>query len=302
MKAPLVALLFVSAALAGCAGSSEVTDVLTKEPLQANKGGIQGILVDDRYRPVAQAKILLFPVGATTNSNNNGEFQFGNLDPGTYTAQVEAAGHEAAPTDVDVVVGIYNHMEIEARRVSSDGSLILTAQYSAFVPCAADFVANGIVANCLLDLSGDTYRPSFRTDSRGLGANITFLVSEAKISQRGDWNIQVREDDGSSSGGERYAVATIKDGTYVKITNEYNVTNTEHNGQDNNVPWTNDKVFATIMFYQGAMRDEIRETSGGRLCCGAGAAVAVKGTFMQSMFVGPPQVDVKAYHVMSEDE
>lgn len=298
MKALVLSALLMTTVLAGCAGSSggPATETLTKQPLAANKGGIQGLLIDDRYRPVVAGKLFLTPAGLTATTDTLGQFQFVDLDPGTYTIKVDAAGHEAAPVSVDVLVGQYAELEVAARRIFGEGNLILTAQYSAFVPCAADFVANGIVANCLLDLSGDTYRPGFTTDSRNLGDNVTYLISEAKINQKGNWNIQVRENDGSSSGGERYAVASIKDGTYVKITNQYGVANEEHNGQNNNQPWMNDKPYQTIMFYEGAMKGTLPT------CCGAGAAVAIKGTFMQSMFIGTPEVDIAEYHIMAEDQ
>jgi hypothetical protein len=264
--------------------------------------------VDDRFRPIQltnevastefQAKgfILLQETGQQVLTTQNGEFSFVDLDPGTYTLRATIQGHEATPIQVTVAEGVFNEASIVARRVSSLGSSVITQEFSAFTPCAADFIANGVVANCVLDLSGDTYRPGFSVNYTGI-ADVTYLVAEAKMSQVSGYNFQMRENDGSAAGGDRYAVGRIKDGDYIKMVLERGVANEEHNEQNNNVAWGNNETnpMHTIFFMEGDFRDEMRELG---FCCGLGARFGMKGQFLHSMFVGEPEVDIAAYCVL----
>lgn len=328
MKASSVLLaltLMAAPLLSGCFGGDEDEPVpagtgnesgdatVTRQELAADRGAIAGLLVDDRFRPIPNGRILLQETGDTARANANGEFQFVDLKAGEYTLRATVEGHEAQPKTVDVTAGEYAEIDIMARRVVSEGGHIVTQEFTVFIPCAADFVANGIVWNCLLDLSGDTYRPGFTANYTNT-TNVTYLVTEMKANQVGRYTVQVREDDGSSSGGDRYAVARVVDSDYVKIVNKVNETNEEHNGQNNNVPWTNDRQFQTIMFFEGEYKDEVDGIS--QNCpdvpdtpppapnpnCpsrGVGAAFGIKARFVQSLFIGEPDVDIANYRTLN---
>ena len=285
--------------------------------IQAGKGAISGLLIDDRFRPLAGGLVLLQPIGLTATSNADGEFVFIDIDPGTYTARATIEGHEAAPEQVTVEVGVWAELNLDARRIFNEQGQVVTQEFSVFIPCAADFVVNGVVANCFLDLSGDTYRAGF-TVNYNETENITYLVTEMKANQVASYTVQVREDDGSAAGGERYAVGRIVDDDYIKMVNQLGVANTEHNQQMNNVPWNNTLPFMTIVFMEGDYKDEIQGAADNacseeiddatppapanintcRDWRGLGARVGITAKFVQSLFIGEPVVDIATYHVL----
>ncbi len=314
-----LALLMSATVLAGCNGKASLDNpgMTDLPPVAADRGAITGLVIDDRYRPVPDALVLLTPIGLTTTSDSLGQFQFSDLDPGAYLAQVNAKDHEAAPKNVDVLAGEYTELEIEARRVFSDAGSVITQEYSVFIPCAADYVVNGIIYGCIPDESGDTYRPGFTADTRKLGKNVTYLVTEAKMNQVGDYDLQVREDNGASAGGERYAVGYIRNADYKKLVNQFGVMNTVDNEQHNNHPWNNTKRYATLVFMSGQQRetfygisqttcnptvDDLNRGAGSpvRTCNwrGVGARLGIKAKFVQSLFIGPPTVDIGTYHTL----
>lgn len=316
----LAALLAAAAALSGCATDTSgnvVVDPTERPQVAADRGAILGLLIDDRYRPIAGATLLLKPSGLTAVSDATGAFRFLDIAPAVYIVQAQSEGHEAAPKNVDVVPGVYTDVEVQARRIFSDDGSIVTAQYSVFIPCAIDYVVNGYIIGCVPDSSGDTWRPGFTSDTRKLGRNATYLVSEAKMNQVGDYDFQVREDNGESAGGDRYAVGRIVDGDYIRMVNQRGVTNTIDNFQENNKPWNNTKRYATLVFLSGENRDEMEELSGTtctpavddlnrgagspvRTCNwrGVGAKFGIKAKFVQSIFIGPPTVPIDTYRTL----
>lgn len=311
MKTLLAALLVASLALAGCGdkGGSDGTGsggTTTDAPLQSGKGAIAGLVINDVYRPVPGATVLSSN-GLVATSDGAGQFAFTNLEPGAYILRVQADGHEAAPQNVEVVEGEYAEAELLARRVTNEAGRIITAEFSVFIPCAAAFIANGITANCLLDLSGDSYRGSFPTNLTA-EPDVTYMVTEWKFNQVGDWNVQIREDDGSTTGGERYAVLDIFQGDYARVLLEKGALNEEANGQRDNVPWNNTKPFSTAIFLNGQFKGEAQDAADAvcqpdvpdtcRTMTGAGVAFGIRARIIQTVFIGEPDVDVKTYSVL----
>ncbi len=309
MKALLITLLVASLALAGCNDGKKASptgDAGDEATLKSGKGAISGLVINDIYRPVPDA-LVLASNGMTATSDASGQFAFTNLEPGIYILRVQAEGHEAAPQNVDVVEGEYAEVELLARRILNEGGRMITTEYSVFVPCAAGFIVNGITANCLLDLSGDSYRSSFTTNLTA-EHNVTYMITEWKFNQIGDWNVQIREDDGSSAGGERYATLDIAQGDYARVVLQRGVLNTEANAQRNNVIWNNTKEFATAVFLNGQFKDDA-QSAVDPLCqpdvdptcvttTGVGASFAIKARIIQTVFVGEPEVDVQTYNAL----
>jgi hypothetical protein len=314
MKAVLCALLTVTVLLAGCGGKGGGGGGDGVEPLKAGKGAISGLVINDVYRPVPDA-LVLASNGMTATTDASGQFTLIDLDPGAYLLRVQVDGHEAAPQSIDVVAGQYAESEIIARRIFNEGGRIITNEFSVFIPCAAGFIVNGITANCVLDLSGDSFRSSF-TSNLTEHANVTYMVTEWKFSQAGDWNVQIREDNGEAAGGERYAVLDVMQGDYARVLLQKGVLNTEANDQSNNVVWNNTKLFATGIFLNGQFKNEAQdvydqvpavcETTQGQpgpdaLCSatGVGATFGVRARIIQSVFIGEPDVDVTTYEVLA---
>ena len=315
LRPVLCALLTVTVLLAGCGEKGGGGGGGGKQ-LEAGKGAISGLVINDVYRPVPDA-LVLASNGMTATTDASGQFTLIDLEPGAYLLRVQVDGHEAAPQSVDVVEGQYTESEIIARRIFNEGGRIITNEFSVFIPCAAGFIVNGVTANCVLDLSGDSFRSSFPSNLTGQ-ANITYMVTEWKFSQAGDWNVQIRENNGEPAGGERYAVLDVMQDDYARVLLQLSVLNTEANDQYNNVVWNNTKLFDTGIFLNGQFKQEAQdvydqvpvvcETTQGlpdpapsALCSatGVGATFGVRARIIQSVFIGEPDVDVTSYNVLA---
>ena len=311
----LVVCLLVLTGLAGCAGDdpgSSGGDAVDPGDfdLAAGRGAISGLLVDDRFRPIqlvnepetagqAAGFILLQETGGQARSNANGEFSFVNLEPGTYTLRAQVTGHEAVPIRVSVSVGDFAEATITARRTASEGSTIVTQEYSVFIPCSFRTIENGRTVKCIGDLSGDSFRSAFYADYTPLGKNTTYLITEMLPNQQGGYRVQVRNDD--SSPWIRYGTENNYDTDYIRIDNPFGVANEEDNFYGDNQPWVNDRRLHTLLFPLGQFEEEVIENwphEVYRVCCGLGARIGIQAKFIQSVFIGEPQVDPAAYCVL----
>lgn len=278
-----VVLCVALATLAGCTGGGEPAPAplspAERPTLEQGRGAIAGLLVDDRYRPIPEAKVTLFPLGAQAETDTLGQFLFLDLDPGAYQLQVDAPGHEAAPQPVDVEKGVYTEVEVEARRTFSDLSDIITEQYSVFVPCAVSAVIVTAIMQCILDGS-DSYDWGFTSDYSGY--NATFAVSEFRASQPDGYYVSW------GCGSDGLAGNTFE-GVYTRIVLEVG-------GQRNGtIRWTNQCPLDATLFYVGSAGPTAKQAG---LSWGVGARFAIKGTFLNSVFLGPPLVDPLTHAVL----
>ena len=327
MKTMWMVAALVAVGLAGCAeDGTDPTPVVPTDPseLEEGTGAIAGILVDDRFRPIhltddpqtefaAAGFVLLQETGEQVQTTENGEFFFVDLDPGTYTIRVTADGHEATPQRVSVKEGVFNEASLVARRVASLGGTIITQEYAVFVACPVDalVVTYANPQGCFADLSGDSGRFDFWTDLTTYGDAFTTMVTEAKFNRPG-WNdVVVREFDSgrcptSTLGDCIYAEYTTQDEDYVKFVNRPGEVNAEHDAP-RNVEFVIDYEIQTAIFPHpdnyGLLRPvaeivdpPLAET--GRSVRGIGPAMGVKAQFLQSIFLGEPEVDIDAYCVL----
>lgn len=295
MKA-LLALLLVSAlALAGCGdkgGGTSTGGSTTNPPLQAGKGAIAGLVINDVYRPVPDALVLLSN-GLTATTDASGQFTFTNLEPGAYIARVQAEGHEAAPQPIDVVAGEYTEAELLARRVINEGSRIITTEYSVFVSCNINAVVIGLPYDCTLDQSGDTDRAAFVSNYTGT-LNVTYMVTEMKANQVGNYEVRIRPEEHDQGPDGNYAVMEIVDTDYLKIVHKVGeVAHDPYELTGNNQAWNNTEAFLTVLYV-----DSIGKNAGGTGTFGVGVDVGIRAKFVQSIFVGEPEVDIATYSVL----
>lgn len=278
--------------LAGCSTPPPTEDVFdpgTRPTLPPTKGAIAGLLIDDRYRPVPDTLVLLTPTGDTATTDWSGQFAFFDLEPGAYLLQIGSSTHEAAPRAIDVVAAEYSEVEYQGRRVVGTSSDLVTTQVSVFAPCAVSAVIVTGLIRCIPD--GDSYEWGFTHDFTPHGKNATFLVIEFLASQADGYFIPVGSDCGDAYAGETF------EGRYMRYVFPLANKTAKDNSNDGYDPWRNDcaQVGAT-MFYVGSAHGVIKDTIGARW--GVGARLAIKGTFLSTLFVGEPLVDIATYAPM----
>ncbi len=328
-------LVVVSVALAGCASESapEPVENVDKESFvhKEGKGAIAGLLVDDRFRPIQLTDdpetefqttgfILLQETGQQVQTTENGEFSFVDLDPGSYTLRVTAAGHEAVPTKVGVAEGAFSELSVVARRVASEGSTILTEEYSAFSPCFINFVAFSYTADCTGDRSGETFRAGIRGRNLSSFEDLTWVVAETQFNQvpsgGAAYDVVIRRDIDTD-----YTADVLWDRSYsiLHLINGDLTPDPEVPGVPFEV-WTKEDTFEMLMFGRGYGAEEVRTTyapvrgvlqqgpciPGVIIECvqdipmrrGAGGTMGNKAQMMLSIFLGEPEVDPMEYCVL----
>lgn len=311
MKAIVVAALVASMMLAGCGtkDSPGPTSSTSRPAIDEGKGAIAGLLIDDVYRPVPQALILVAKEGLTATTDSLGQFTFTNIEPGTYILHVQSDGHAAAPRSVEVKKGVYTEVEILADRLANSGGRTVTTEYSVFIPCAASVPAGSITFDCTGDQSGESFRASFTSNYTGY-QNVTYLVTEMLAnadasSEHGAYKVVVRD----VSGGDPYwASKFITQGRYMKLVmklNNVSADDTEHR----NKVWNNKLTMQTALFPQGAFKGESQQ--GLDAACandptkescfesrGLGPQAGVKAKFVQTLFIGAPPMNIDDYGVL----
>lgn len=318
MKAIAIAAVFFVAAtvLAGCSSKdSSSSAAATTVTFDASKGAIRGIVIDDRYRPVPDAEVLLTQLGTTVTSDSEGQFGFGNLEPGAYLALTKSKDHEAAPKNIDIVPGQYTDVEIQARRIFSQDGSIITTQYSVFIDCAFEAVVVSAIQekpSCTGDETGDSARANFDTTFPAADAkNLTYMITEFLFNKVGDYGVVV----GVAPGGSYdtyYAEGNVVQGVYQRFENQPKVVDNRTGETANrNVKFNPAKPFSTTVFphgqaygeLHGATRDFGTATGhpicvGDGGCEGVGVALGVKAKIVQTTFLGKPNVDPDTYAVL----
>ena len=293
----------VALLLAGCGEPEGPPPPATSgpPPIAEGKGAIAGLLINDVYRPIPDALILLQELGMTVNTDAAGQFYLNDLKPGAYLLKAQAPGHAAAPRTVEVREGEYTEVEWQADRLANEGSRIVTSQYAVFIDCSFEAVAiAGTGVGCTLDQSGDSTRTGFDTDLSKLG-NVTYVVTEVKFNKPGDYSIVL----GLMTGNlydTYYAEGDIFGADYLKIVSVPGQVNTEHAAGGRNVAFDLNQTYTTSVFPHGlgyqAIHDntKVPGVSGGAF--GAGVILGVEAQFVQSVFIGPPEQPIGSYQTM----
>jgi hypothetical protein len=296
MKAFLLAGIVVSLALAGCGekGGGEPSDEdLTLGPLASGKGAISGLLINDVFRPVPGGLVLIQELGLTATSDASGQFAFVDLEPGSYLLRVQAEGHESAPQTVDVREGEYAEVELIARRVASEGGRVITNEFSVFVSCNVNAVVIGLPFDCTLDQSGDSDRAAFTSNYTDV-ADITYMVTEMRANQVGNYEVRIRPTDHDQGPEGNYAVMEILESDYMRIVNKLGeAAHDPYELTGDNAAWDNTEDFLTILYV-----DSLGKNAGDTGTFGAGVDVGIKAKFVQTVFVGEPEVDLATYCVL----
>lgn len=298
MRTVLVALMFLGVLLAGCADSAPAdpdpgfVDPGTAE-LAKGKGAIAGLLVDDRFRPIPDGTILLQETGEQRTTNENGEFQFLDLEPGQFTLRANAEGHEAKPTQVTVEEGVFADASVIARRVLSTDGVILTQEYAVFAYCAINVLLPLSDACSALDVSGDSSRIYLNVDYSSVAGELTVLVTEFLADNPGDFYILMGHGlDGLSA---QYYMNEVVNGDYTKCINTVGELYEPCLDTNLGAPFSVNESIEYIVYINGMLDDEINNVLFGLPLTGVGVSLAVKARFMLSAFLGEPEEDLDTY-------
>ncbi|MGB1697199.1 MAG: carboxypeptidase-like regulatory domain-containing protein [Thermoplasmatota archaeon] len=299
-------MLFVALAFAGCAGedSGDQTTLVDKEEFQlkAGKGAIAGLLIDDRFRPIPEALILLQPIGLTATTNENGEFNFVDLDPETYTLRTQVDGYEAKPIKVRVTEGIFEDAQIPARRLATEGENIITEHHAAFIACNVSRPDSTLDCGNYFppDVSGDTNRQHLRLDYQKYGSNITYFFiemhSSKEASASGPLKMVMRA---GANSGNYYINELLTEGQYLKAWAKYNETS-PFDLEQRNHPWLNDVDITVQLWAQGQFKQETQTVFGPLYSSsfdsrGVGIQYGIKANYLVTLFLGEPDVDIETY-------
>lgn len=309
----VLALLLTIPLLAGCADSGGSGDGTGVDgggsgggtTLAAGTGAIDGLLVDDRFRPIdledrpdtefqTTGFVLLQETGQQAQTNDNGEFAFVNVRPGTYTLRVTAAGHEATPRTVQVVAGEFAEAQIIARRVASDSATIITQEYTVFIACSLAIVLPVTLNDCDLDLSGDSNRWSFDADYTAVD-EASALVIEMLANAEAQYEVDVWWVPDDLVEDAQWYASHIFAGTYTKMVLRHGEANEEHADYAANSVWNNDHPFQTDLYIFGELSQEGADATDNYLVGGVGLHLGTKAKFLHSLFVGEPEVDIDSY-------
>jgi hypothetical protein len=307
--------MFIVLALAGCtSGDGGVDQTQKVDPdsfeLDPNLGAIDGLLVDDVFRPielgeVAESQyqdigfILLQENALEVYTNEAGEFTVINLEPGRYTLRTQADRHEAAGQSVEVVAGVFTEVTIQARRLIEDSSSIITQEQTMFTECSAETpVVSSAWLPCSADLSLEGARTDFRSNFSEYMDEATYMVVEATFNQQGSYTIEVRrlDPDTGGIGAIDYASCETNE-PYIRM----QMVPGEAHEQDGCDTQTNlfdmSQEFQTIMFAWSDTHELLAPTPVGG---GVGVKLGVRAQVIQTLFLGEPEVDVDSYCVLCD--
>jgi hypothetical protein len=145
MRAFLVAVLALSALLAGCAGGGGKADDAQVQAT-ATTGVIRGVVVDEAIRPLAGVKILI-PLSDGTELNHttaaDGAFAFDQLQPGAYVVHARKLGFLDASVATNVTAGVDVPENVRVQLLADVLNSPAIEQYSfnGFLQCSVTAVA-----------------------------------------------------------------------------------------------------------------------------------------------------------------
>lgn len=303
-----LALALIVPILAGCI-SSGVDEQRGRAGLDAShdpathEGAIAGLVVDDRFRPVAGATVIARPDDWVARTDASGQFSFVDLRPDTYTLVVGAEGHEAAPTEVDVVPGAWTEATVMARRTAgvSDPPGRIVTEYTLWQSCTLSGVT--FSTNCGYVI-GDNVRTGNVEDYTHLD-NVGELVVELRFDRPGRFQIRLGEASGCDDQGYQcdhyeWIFHDVIEESYAKVVLPHqetrNVSRFEASGS-----WRNEHP-ATLTFWPVGDLDTGPATEQVPLplpfeSYGAGFAISHHVDIAQTVFVGDHGIDVEAYCV-----
>lgn len=171
-SAPLLALLLVAVALAGCAGDSggptDDEDVFDDLDVSATEdtGIIRGIVVDPTVVPVPDVTVTLQGSEQTTTTNAEGAFVFSDLEPGTYFLTADKVGFTPTQSSVSVVAGVDRPPIVKVQLIPdpTENPYLSSMQFDGFIACSVRGAVIGIALCSVVAGFGDEFNVDYTLD------------------------------------------------------------------------------------------------------------------------------------------
>jgi hypothetical protein len=115
-----------------------------------------------------------------------------------------------------------------------------------------------------------------------------------KANKVGAYEVRIRPTDHDQGGSDNFAVMEIKDSDYLRIINKVGeVAHEPYELTGNNAAWNNTEEFITILYVDAATKNVT-----GQGDFGASVDLGIRAKFVQSVFVGEPEVNIETYCVL----
>lgn len=157
MLRALVPLLALSLAwLAGCSEAPEA-DLGDAPGLEVtdSTGGIRGVVVDDRIRPVADASVKVTGPGVErgTTTDAEGRFAVTALAPGSYFVTVSSPVHREVQSSAEVVAGVEDPplVRVQLERLFTQDPYSVQVVREGFFECSQANAGLYSSSNCVYD-------------------------------------------------------------------------------------------------------------------------------------------------------
>lgn len=127
-----IAIVSVAALLvSGCVGSAGGTKSAVEPEVASideSTAGIQGVVTDDSFNPIANATVGILDRDAVASTNEGGRFALSRLEPGPVFLAVQALGYESVVRSIDLRAGEVTEVTL------SLAALAIVEPYHVVVP------------------------------------------------------------------------------------------------------------------------------------------------------------------------
>lgn len=124
---------------AGCLTGSDDEDPVQRQQAQVTEdtGGIEGLITNPAIEPIAEATVTIPSIEASTTTAQDGSYAFSELEPDTYTLEVNASGYKGTRETVDVRAGEVSTADLVLSEERSVEGYTQTLELTGFFECGA---------------------------------------------------------------------------------------------------------------------------------------------------------------------
>lgn len=128
--------LFVVALLAGCTAPDAPADDVVVPP---GLGNLQGVIVDEAIRPIAQAVVRIATDNLTATTDETGAFAFDGLAPGSYLVEASHPLFDRVQVAVDVLDGQVATARLQLTRQIFATPYSTVQAFDGYLVCSVGF-------------------------------------------------------------------------------------------------------------------------------------------------------------------